>query len=255
MSWYKSLVCREVPHLHQSPPVLECEQPFGQSSPIVTSSPFRCNHVYTVHTVYYPSQVASCPSQQNPAMYYGLKMAIQYLYFRMYRFQNLINVTKVIHSQPDCTKKNHYTVYYLSQETSCPSQQKPAMYSLINWTLRWANLRSGSILVSLCKIGPDLRLRWAKVWTDSIKGDREDFFERRSSGECAAFPPSPCCLKHTPFQVDQPEGVGVIGLGVTSKHVLCNDSKRHVTPVAANHFSLSFETVPIATIMIGTTVT
>ena len=34
-----------------------------------------------------------------------------------------------------------------------------------------------------------------------------------------------------------------------------NDSKRHVTPISVNHFFISFETVPNAPIMIGTTVT
>ena len=32
-------------------------------------------------------------------------------------------------------------------------------------------------------------------------------------------------------------------LAVPSKHALCNDSKRHVTPVSASHFFRSFETV------------
>ena len=44
-------------------------------------------------------------------------------------------------------------------------------------------------------------------------------------------------------------------LAVSSKHALCNDSKWHVTPISANHFSIFFETVPNAPIMIGTTVT
>ena len=35
---------------------------------------------------------------------------------------------------------------------------------------------------------------------------------------------------------------------VPSKHVLCKDSKGHVTPISANHFSMSFETVPNAPI-------
>ena len=45
-------------------------------------------------------------------------------------------------------------------------------------------------------------------------------------------------------------------LSVTSKHALCNDSKRHVTLIAANHLiiNLSVGTVPNAPIMIGTTV-
>ena len=41
-------------------------------------------------------------------------------------------------------------------------------------------------------------------------------------------------------------------MAVPSKHAL---SKRHVTPISANYFSISFETVPNAPIMIGTTVT
>ena len=32
-----------------------------------------------------------------------------------------------------------------------------------------------------------------------------------------------------------------------------NDSKRHVTPISVDHFSISFETVPNAPILIGTT--
>ena len=44
-------------------------------------------------------------------------------------------------------------------------------------------------------------------------------------------------------------------LVVPSKHASCNDSKRHVTPISANHFSISFETVPNAPIITGTTVT
>ena len=32
-------------------------------------------------------------------------------------------------------------------------------------------------------------------------------------------------------------------LAVPSRHALRNDSKRHVTPISANHFSFSFETV------------
>ena len=45
-------------------------------------------------------------------------------------------------------------------------------------------------------------------------------------------------------------------LSVTSKHALCNDSKRHVTLIAVNHLiiNLSVGTVPNAPIMIGTTV-
>ena len=44
-------------------------------------------------------------------------------------------------------------------------------------------------------------------------------------------------------------------LAVPSKHAVCNASKLHVTPVSANHFSMSFETVPNAPVMTGTTVT
>ena len=46
-------------------------------------------------------------------------------------------------------------------------------------------------------------------------------------------------------------------LSVTSKHALCNDSKRHVTLISANHLiiNLSVGTVPNAPIMTGTTVT
>ena len=46
-------------------------------------------------------------------------------------------------------------------------------------------------------------------------------------------------------------------LSVTSKHALCNDSKRHVTLISAKHLiiNLSVGTVPNAPIMIGTTVT
>ena len=44
-------------------------------------------------------------------------------------------------------------------------------------------------------------------------------------------------------------------LVVSSKHASCNDSKRHVTPISANHFSISFETVPNAPFITGTTVT
>ena len=45
-------------------------------------------------------------------------------------------------------------------------------------------------------------------------------------------------------------------LSVTSKHALCNDSKRHVTLISANHLiiNLSVGTVPNAPIMTGTTV-
>ena len=39
-------------------------------------------------------------------------------------------------------------------------------------------------------------------------------------------------------------------LAVPSKHTSCNDSKRHVTTISANHFSISFETVPNVPIMI-----
>ena len=42
-------------------------------------------------------------------------------------------------------------------------------------------------------------------------------------------------------------------LAVPSRHALRNDSKRHVTPISANHFS--FETVANAPNMTGTTVT
>ena len=46
-------------------------------------------------------------------------------------------------------------------------------------------------------------------------------------------------------------------LSVTSKHALCNDSKRHVTLISADHLiiNLSVGTVPNAPIMTGTTVT
>ena len=44
-------------------------------------------------------------------------------------------------------------------------------------------------------------------------------------------------------------------LAVPSRHALRNDSKRHVTPISANHFSFSFETVANAPNMTGTTVT
>ena len=37
-------------------------------------------------------------------------------------------------------------------------------------------------------------------------------------------------------------------MAVPSKHVLCKDPKGHVTPISANHFSMSFETVPNAPI-------
>ena len=43
-------------------------------------------------------------------------------------------------------------------------------------------------------------------------------------------------------------------LAVPSKHAVCNVSSS-VTPVSANHFSMSFETVPNAPVMTGTTVT
>ena len=44
-------------------------------------------------------------------------------------------------------------------------------------------------------------------------------------------------------------------LAVPSRHALRNDSKRHVTPISANHFSFSFETVANAPNLTGTTVT
>ena len=44
-------------------------------------------------------------------------------------------------------------------------------------------------------------------------------------------------------------------LAVPSRHAFRNDSKRHVTPISANHFSFSFETVANAPNMTGTTVT
>ena len=38
-------------------------------------------------------------------------------------------------------------------------------------------------------------------------------------------------------------------LAVPSKYALCKDSKRHVTPISANHFFRSFKTVPNAPII------
>ena len=55
--------------------------------------------------VYYPSQVTLFPSQKQRAMHYGQRMTPQYLYFWLYRFQNLITFTPVIHSQQNCTRR------------------------------------------------------------------------------------------------------------------------------------------------------
>ena len=44
-------------------------------------------------------------------------------------------------------------------------------------------------------------------------------------------------------------------LAVPSKHAVCNASNLHVAPVSANHFSMSFKTVPNAPVITGTTVT